>query len=168
MRLFTAGLQGMLRINNELQAPTNLEVAMSLAWAYELCSKLAVQPASGGPRPRRGHMASTTAAPAMVASQQAAPTPLAPTALTTINTHPTRLPHRVLSPNEMRARQEARLCHNCDEIFFHNIYASGHFIFGLHRPTLRMMRHKTQRSLIRRYHCMQWLEYVLVRATRCN
>lgn len=42
VQLFTVGLQGTHRIDVELQAPTNLEVAMSLAQAYELLGKLAV------------------------------------------------------------------------------------------------------------------------------
>lgn len=113
IQLFTVGLHGTLRIDVELQAPTNLEVVMSLARAYKLYAKLAAQPVLGGPRPWRGH----SVAPAIGATQQAAPTPPAPTALTTINSRPARLPHRVLSPDEMQVRQQAELCYNCDEKF---------------------------------------------------
>jgi hypothetical protein len=36
IELFTAGLQGKLRIDVELEAPASLDTAMSLARAYEL------------------------------------------------------------------------------------------------------------------------------------
>ena len=112
VQLFTGGLPDQIRIDVELQAPMDLQRAMSLARAYERRS-VTLQPTATNRSSRFPPRA--TAAPQITAT----PTSTTPTA-TTAPPAPS-LPFRRLTPSEMVERRRQGLCYNCDEP-----YVRGH------------------------------------------
>ena len=116
VQLFTGGLPDSLRIDVELQAPMDLQKAMSLARAFE---RRATAPTA--PTPSRFQQA-VPQRPALPAPA----TPAVPSATTPATSHtatvqPPPQPLRRLSPNEMAERRRQGLCYNCDEQ-----YTRGH------------------------------------------
>jgi len=116
VQLFTGGLPDSLRIDVELQAPMDLQKAMSLARAFE---RRATAPTT--PTPSRFQQA-VPQHPALPApATPAVPSATTPAASHTATVQPPPRPLRRLSPNEMAERRRQGLCYNCDEQ-----YTRGH------------------------------------------
>jgi len=110
--LFTGGLPDPIRTDVELQAPADLQRAMSLARAYERRASSLEFTSSKPPRPPQQ-------TPNLSQPQQPVST-AAPLAITAAQSAPSR-PFCRLSPQEMAERRRQGLCYNCDEP-----YVQGH------------------------------------------
>lgn len=123
IELFTAGLQGKLRIDVELEAPASLDTAMSLARAYELRVQIEdpvpIEPAKPPARAPATRPAASPAAPhvAPIAAVASAPAAPAAAARAAAPVRAARVARRTLTPEEMQSQCEAGLCFNCDEKF---------------------------------------------------
>nr|CAH66611.1 H0211A12.14 [Oryza sativa] len=123
IELFTAGLQGKLRIDVELEAPALLDTAMSLARAYELRVQIEdpvpIEPAKPPARAPATRPAASPAAPhvAPIAAVASAPAAPAAAARAAAPVRAARVARRTLTPEEMQSQCEAGLCFNCDEKF---------------------------------------------------
>jgi hypothetical protein len=102
--LFVGGLPDNIRVDVELQAPTDLQTAIHYARAYERRAH-AMQP----PQPSRGGRQTTR-------PQPPAPAPGRPAPAATASPAPTRT-FRRLTPAEQLERRRLGLCFNCDEPF---------------------------------------------------
>lgn len=136
VQLFTAGLMKPLRTDVELQNPTNLQTAMSLARAYEV--RLLEEPAEPklpvrqrptapsapipAPNPRPSPFQANMPHAAQPSALAAAQGPRATTA---------RSKFRHLSTEEMADRRAKGLCYNCPEKFHRNHTCSMKGIYML-------------------------------------
>lgn len=115
MQLFASGLLDQLRIDVELQNPVDLQIAMSLARAYELQKKTTpvAQPPGGGHTGSRpsGWQRPSTPLPTVPRPQALGGATTAPPQPTT---QPSR-PLRRLTPTEMAERRKQGLFFNCDK-----------------------------------------------------
>lgn len=126
VQLFTSGLLKPLRTDVELQNPTNLQTAMSLARAYEV--RLQEEPAEPKPPIRLKPLAPsaptpTPSTPPPPTMTVAPPPGLRPT--------PARSKFRHLSTEEMADRRAKGLCYNCPEKFHLNHTCSMKGIYML-------------------------------------
>ncbi|XP_039820334.1 uncharacterized protein LOC120682466 [Panicum virgatum] len=114
VQLFTGGLPDQIRIDVELQAPMDLQRAMSLARAYERRSLTLHSPTPGRSSifPPRTPVTSSPQLPATTTT----PTPT----LTPASPAPSR-PFRRPTPTEMADCRRQGLCYNCDDP-----YVRGH------------------------------------------
>lgn len=117
MQLFTAELPEQLCIDVELQNTTYLQVAMSLARAYECRGQAApVAPGAGSTRlSTRSTGWQRPSTPLPFGPRQSAPDTATTVSSTAIA--PPGRPIRQLNPFEMAERCKKGLCFNCDEQF---------------------------------------------------
>jgi hypothetical protein len=109
VNIYTAGLLELLKTNVELLNPQDMEMAMSLARAYE--RRLAViAEANKGPASKPGRLP----------PPRLTPTPTTTTTSTTPSAGiaaPTPHPFKCLTTDEMVKQRQAALCFNYDELF---------------------------------------------------
>lgn len=133
MQLFIAELGEPLSIDVQLQGPHSLEVAMSLARAYERCEQITAPPPRSGrsglassrgllPSPSLPTAAATTstASTAQGSSSATPPASTTPTPTPSTVTVAGRTVRR-LSPSELEERRRNGQCFNCEEK-----YVRGH------------------------------------------
>ena len=111
VELFVAGLRNPIRTDVDLQYPTNLEAAMSLALSYERHG-LSDDEDEVTPPPAKvpSSKPAKMSGPATATPSKAAPA-AAPFAA------PGKKPFKCLTPAEMDDRRAEGLCYNCDEKF---------------------------------------------------
>ncbi|WVZ49394.1 hypothetical protein U9M48_000760 [Paspalum notatum var. saurae] len=118
VQLFTAGLQEPLSIDVQIQNPLTLEVAISLARAYERREQVAVSSRvdqGAGRQQRRGGLLPMPPRPSLVLP---APTTSRPESSSTAAARATMVAGRTVKKLSLEEMEECRrlgLCFNCDE-----------------------------------------------------